>query len=263
MTDAAARHPLAPPERLYAKLRVSGGLSLIKVLSGLVVLLALLIGIQWSAPATAVATGEWNQGPAHEKGQGNLADLPLRSVSIKASNIHLALSDISDKYRLPIGLEVSPDDDLLKERDIVVKLDSGTLRDVLNSVAGQNPLYTWEIVDGVVNVFPKGGREPVLKALLETRVGDFRVSSGMSRFTFRENLTGSAEVKGVLAAFGVKSNNEIFVSRDMAKLGLSSPLDLSDVSVKAVLNQVIRDSETRYWIVNRDGPERQYLLLNL
>lgn len=234
-----------------------------KVLSGSLILLALLLGALRGAPTTAVATGGGQQEPPTVKRPDNPADLPMRSVSIKASNIHLALVDISDTYKVPVGLEVSPDDDLLKERGIVVRLDSGTLRDVLNAVAAQHPLYTWEIVDGVVNVFPKGGREPLLKALLETRMGNFHVGQGASRFTFRENLTKSPEVRGVLAAYGVKSNNEIFVSRDMKALGLGASLELWDVSVRAVLNRVIRDSETRYWLVNRDGPERQYLLLNL
>jgi hypothetical protein len=234
-----------------------------KILFGMSILLALMLGAQTGGTTPAVTSAAKRQVPAAETNPGSPADLPLRSVSIKARNIHLALSAISDTYKVPIGLEVSPDDDLLKERAIVVQLDRGTLRDVLDVVASQHPLYTWVIADGVVNVFPKGGREPMLKALLEARVGNFRLTPGTSRFTFRENLTDSPEVKGVLAAFGIKSNNEIFGSRDVLKLGLNSSLDLSHVSVKAVLNRVIRDSETRYWIVNRDGAERQYLLLNL
>jgi hypothetical protein len=160
-----------------------------KILFGLSILLALLLGARMEATTTAITAAAEMQGPAAEKGPSHLADLPLRSVSIKAGNIHLALSAISDTYKVPIGLEVSPDDDLLKERNIVVQLDRGTLRDVLDLVARRHPLYTWEIADGVVNAFPKGSREPMLKALLEARVGNFRVgihaASPPSHVSFR------------------------------------------------------------------------------
>lgn len=70
-------------------------------------------------------------------------------------------------------------------------------------------------------------------------------------------------MKGVPAAFGVKANNEAILSRDLATLGPAFSLELSDVTVKYILNRVIRDGGAKYWIVNWDGPERQYLLLNL
>jgi hypothetical protein len=197
------------------------------------------------------------------KERGNLADLPLRAVSIKRSNVPLALHDIADKYNIPIGVEISPDDDLLKERKILVQFDSGTLKDALNSVVSQNPLYTWNIEDDVVNVFPKNNREPLLKALLEARIETISIPPGTSRFSFRESLIKSPELKGILASFGVESNNEVFLSRDIAALGRGFSLSLSDVTVKSILNRVIRESETKYWIINRDGPHRQYVLLNL
>lgn len=234
-----------------------------KALFGLSVLLVILLGAHKGAPSTVVPTQTRGQVAAAAKERGDLTGLPLHAVSIKRSNVPLALSDIADTYDVPIGVEISPDDDLQKERHIVVRLDSGTLKDVLNSVVSQNPLYDWDIEDGVVNVFPKGNREPLLKALLETRMGAFSIPPGTTRFTFRETLTESPELKGVLSGFGVKSNNEIFLSRDVAALGPNFSLNLSDVTVKTVLNRVIRDSNARYWIVNRDGPERQYLLLNL
>ena len=77
---------------------------------------------------------------------------------------------------MPIGVEVSPEDDLLKDRRIVLQMNGATLRDVLNSLVSQNPLYTWDIEDGVINVYPRGNREPLLRALLEAKIETFRIT---------------------------------------------------------------------------------------
>ena len=193
----------------------------------------------------------------------SVADLPVTDVSIRKSNMPLALSEIAYTCNIPIGVEISPDDDVLKERNIVVQIESGTVKDLLDSVVSQNPLYAWNIEDDVINVFPKGNREPVLKSLLETRIEAFRVDPDRGRLTFRESLTESPSVKSVLAAFGVKSNNEVFSSRDIRPLSRGYSLNVSNATVKSILNRVVRESATKFWIVNLDGEKRQHLLLNL
>lgn len=123
---------------------------------------AVLLGPGGATPrAPSLAGGRQATAP---KGRGDLAETPLRAVSIRRSNLPLALSDIAYAYNVPIGVEGSPEDDLLKERHIFVRLESGTLKEVPD---------TWAADDGVINVLPKGGREPLLKALLETLVGVF------------------------------------------------------------------------------------------
>jgi hypothetical protein len=198
---------------------------------------------------------------AHE--QASLPDLHVSDVYIKKSNVPLAVAELAYYYKVPIGIEVSPDDDLLKDRNIVVQMESGTVRDLLNAIMIQHPLYTWEVEDEVINVFPSVNREPILKALLETRLKTFSVAPGTDRFTFRESVTEDPEVRGTLAAFGVEADNEVFLSRDISTLGHSFSLSISGATVRTILNLVIRESETKFWIVNRAGEGKQYLLLNL
>jgi hypothetical protein len=223
----------------------------------------IVLGAQHAASSAVVSTGASHQGSIATRERGDLAELPVRAVSINRRNVLLALSHIADTYNVPVGFEVSPDDDLLRERNISVQLDSGTLKDVLDAIVSQHPLYAWRVEDDVVNVFPKANRDPALKSLLETRLKTFRVPPRTSRYTFRESLTKTPKVKGVLASFGVQPDNEVFVSRDFAALGRNFSLTTSNATVKAILNRVVRDSETKFWIVNREGPRRQYLLLNL
>lgn len=197
-------------------------------------------------------------------GRGDeLPDSPLRDVNIRRSNLLLALSDLAESHNIPIGVEISPKDDLLKDHKIVVSLKTATLREVLNALINQNPLYTWSIQDGVVNVFPRTDRDPLLKTLLETRIATFKVPPRTGRFTFRESITQTSEIERLLARFQVKAENESFLSRDIALLGHDFSTDFADATVRTILNRVIRDSGTKYWIVSRYGRSREFLLLNL
>jgi hypothetical protein len=194
----------------------------------------------------------------------SLADLPVANLYIQETNIHLVLSKIASKYKVPIGLEVSPEDDLLKDSTITIQMGNGTLKDILNEVVNQKPFYTWEAKDGVINVFPKdGNRDPLLQAILETKLERFSIKEGTSRIKFRESVIKSSELQNILEANGVTSENEIFSTRDMTALGRGFSLDVSNTTVRLILNRVIKESETKYWIINRYGVNKQYLLLNL
>jgi hypothetical protein len=137
------------------------------------------------------------------------------------------------------------------------------VKDLLDSAIGQNSLYTWAIEEGVINVFPKGRREPFLKRLLETNVALLRIAPGTSRVDFRRAVTDSPEVKSELAMFRVESDNQIYTSHDIRPLGPEYSLNAAGLTVRSILNGMIRESATKFWIVNLDGKEKQYLLLNL
>ena len=193
----------------------------------------------------------------------SLPDAPVGDIRFQEKNIHLALSRISGRYKVPIGLEVASADDLLNERSITVQLNGGTLGDVLNAVVSQCPLYTWKVQDGVINVFPtSGNRDPVLKAILAARIQDFYLEEGAPRFTFRQRVTSDPAVKSLLEENAVTFEGEMFSARDIERLGRGFSLKASNATVKTLLNRLIKESETKYWIINRDGAQKQYLMLN-
>jgi len=174
------------------------------------------------------------------------------------------LSRLSATIKLPIGLEVSPNDDLLIDRKMNLKIQKGTLRTALDSIVKQNPLYTWKIQNGVVNVFPNDpNRDHLIRAVLETKLQRFTIPRGMSRFALRQAVTAMNEVSSVLAQENVHAENQSFMSRDFDPLGRNFSLEISNVSVTELLNRVIRDSQTNYWVVVRQGERKEYFVLNL
>ena len=193
----------------------------------------------------------------------NILELPIKNCKMESSNIHLFLSAFAYKYNIPVGLEVALNDDLNENKPIVINMQNGTVKDVLNSVIEQNPEYTWEVDNQVINIFPKQNRDLILKQFLEVKFSKFIVKNETSKFGLRESIAKSEEARKFLNNNNVSVENEVFTSRDITKLGRNFTLDIENVDIKSLLNQVIRNSQTRYWIVNRYGKNKEYLLLNL
>lgn len=203
-------------------------------------------------------------GQSREMANQALIDGSIDNLDLKASNIHLMLSRLSAATKIPIGLEVSPDDNLSIDRDMKLEIQKGTLRIALNSIVKQNPLYTWKIQDGVVNVLPTDpNRDHLIRAVLGTKLQRFVVQPGMSRFVFRQTVTAMPEVKSLLEQENVHPENQSFMSRDFNSLGRSFSLEVSNVSVIELLNRVIRDSQTNYWVILRQGERKEFFVLNL
>lgn len=192
-----------------------------------------------------------------------LLNMPIKNLNLKAANISVLLSDLSTQKNLPIGLEVSPQDDLSKTKTVRLQIKSGTVADVLTSIVKQNPLYTWKIQDGVINVLPvEANRDPLLREVLETRLEKFSMERGMGKFYVRQTLSTIPAIKTILTQHKVVADNSAW-SRDFTPLGRGYELEASNISVSGLLNKIVRESQTKYWIVQRYGDRRQYFILNL
>lgn len=166
---------------------------------------------------TQVATG-FRQGVTG--GSKDLPSTPIENLELEAANIGLLLSELAAKKSVPIGLEVSPDDDLLHSKTIRLRIKNATLADALNSIVKQNPLYTWKIQDAVINVFPVDAkRDPLLKDILETKLEKFSIPHGMTRFDLRQTFSKVPAVKTLLTQHQVVPVNQSFMSRDFLPLG--------------------------------------------
>lgn len=158
----------------------------------------------------------------------------------------------------------SPDDDLSQTKTIRLKIKHGTLADALKSIVEQNPVYTWKLKDNAVNVLPiEANRDPLLRDMLEVKLEKFSIPQGTSRFTLRQTLSTTPAIRALLTQQDVLPEIQTFMSRDFLPLGRRYRLQAFDVTVAGLLNQVIRESQTKYWIILRNGDRKQYFVLNL
>jgi len=187
----------------------------------------------------------------------------VEAVRIDLSSLHLALSELASKYGIPIGLETIKEDGLESEEKITIDVPEGTIKDVLDAIIQAAPRYEWEVVDGVINVLPKENRDSFLKGILDTSIKEFTIKPGQSKISVRGAITNLPEVKEKLKAANVSPLNLEFVSTEFAKLSESFSLDARNKTVRSILNQIIRKSNAKYWLVSRFGKKQEFLIINL
>jgi hypothetical protein len=201
--------------------------------------------------------------PVIGRTEQNQTDIVVTDLQAGAENLHLMLATIAYKYKVPISLEVATDDNLSAGIPIIVHMKSGTLANVLDLIIEQRPSYTWQLSDNVISVFPKReARDAVLESVLDTRIERFSIPKATSQITFRESLNKLPELKRFFADNGIVASNEIFSSYDVKSLGSSFSMNVTELPIRSILNHVIRDSDRKYWFINRYGANRQYLLIN-
>lgn len=216
---------------------------------------SILLGLLMAT--SSIAQSDSRNGPR------SAADLTVTDLEIDGGNINQVLAKIAYKYSVPISLEVAIDDDLLKSAHVSVHVKRGKIADVLDNIVKQKPSYTWEFGPSTIRVFPKNEfRDPLLQTLLALRIDRFVLPKRTARLTFRQTLTQRPELKNLLASYHVSPSNEAFSQYDIASFGGDFSLDLENESVQSILDNVISNSQTKYWFIKREGEKREYLLIN-
>ena len=193
----------------------------------------------------------------------NAADIAVTDLRLEARNINQALAEVAYKYSVPISLEAATREDFLTSKRVTVQVTKGKIADVLNSIVKQKPAYTWEVSETSIRVFPKNDfRDTLLQTLLELRIGRFVLPKRAAKLTFRQTLSDRPELKTLLASYGVSSSVEAFSPYDIASFGNEFSLDVENATVRSILDRIITDSPIKYWFINRDGENRQYLVIN-
>ncbi len=203
---------------------------------------------------------------AHSETRGvakSVANIAVTDLRIEDKNINHLLAHIAYKYDVPISLEIATNEDLINGKKPRVQLKKGTLADVLDEIVKQKPSYTWEANERTINVFPKNDyRDPLLQTLLEIRIAHFVIQKSTVRLSFRQALTGSPELKNLLASYGVRPLIETSGSIDISPFGGDFSLDLENMSVRSILDSVIQTSKTKYWFIKRDEEDKKFFLIN-
>lgn len=192
-------------------------------------------------------------------GKGSsLATRQFKTLALEGQIAQL-FSILAHDYDIPIGLELDSElNDLTIYR---LKLDKGTLPELLDQFVSQNGKYDWFLENGVVNIFPRAKyRDSFLATILSVRLKKFAVTKGSSSWDLESLLLTSPELRAVLDANRVEAVSSManFSGGYIPQLGRNFSLNASDRTTKEILNQVVRESPlARFWIIGRirrDGP---------
>jgi hypothetical protein len=193
-------------------------------------------------------------------GAKELATKYLNNVRIKAQGVETLFIDLSLSYDIPIGLEIASHDDEFATYE--VNLKAGTLTDLLNQFTDMHRQYSWNINNGVVNVFPKNNfRDFVITDLLNVQISNFSVKANSSCWAFVESLLNTAEVQNALKMYGMNRSKLNFGGGYFPQLGRQFSFDVSNRTVRQILNQVISQSQiAKIWLVKKYSTDQTLLI---
>lgn len=192
--------------------------------------------------------------------QNDLATRSLENVRIEAQSIGALLEKLSLHYDIPVGFEAASNDD--ERVDYQLDFKKGLLSDLLNEFVARHDQYAWEIRDGVVNIFPKDNyRDALFKDLLATQIDSFAVKKKTSCLELAKSLAATSEVRKVLAAHGTRYQERTFSGSYIPQVGQNFALDVSNMTLKSMLNKVIKESPAaRFWLVTRNSSDQTFFL---
>ena len=216
-----------------------------------VIIMLIFVGANSSAYAQKMVQPRTHKQPAPTQ---------LENFHIQAQSIESFFSRLSLSNNIPVGLEIASNDNEFIVYDLELK--RGTVADFLNRFVKAHNQYTWETVDGVINVFPKDSyRDLTIAELLNTPIGSFSIGENTSCFALIDALLATPEVKKYLAASGISQRGLNFSGGYFPQLGRSFTFNDSNMTVKSILNKVAKESPlARMWVTKKYGAEQKFFI---
>lgn len=190
----------------------------------------------------------------------DLAQKQFEDVRIEEENIGALFSHFSSAYNLRIGLEIARNGDELTSYRFILK--KGTLADLLNQFVAEHKQYTWTIENGILSVFPTYEyRDPLLAELLTTNISSFSIKEKTTTWGFGEDLVATPEIKRILELRGVSCDVGYLGGFYIQQLGQEFTLEVSNVTLKSLLDQVLIESPVaKHWVIANKNSTKRILL---
>ncbi len=147
---------------------------------------------------------------------------------------------------------------------VTLNADNQKLRVVLDDLVRQMTNYKWTIRDGMVNVSPKYDREPVIEALLDLRIAQFRFKAGRKIIHVFEDLRKTTELRGFRKTNNIEiTMNSGGIDGDGLNFVLQEDIEFNDLTVRELLNKLGKLNKVG-WII-RSGPVKagRHILLGV
>jgi len=201
------------------------------------------------------------------RSQINSEELLNRTVTFQTQRACLVyvVGKLATDWDVPIGMEKA-----IGHKDecrISIDVKSATVRDLLSLIAQQEPAYTWEYVDRVINVIPTRDRNEFLSSFLQLHFDRILYPKGNDddSYSLRKRILDLPEVTQLMKSRRVRVAGLLYSepSRGTVLLTENQNLSCLNVTVRQYLNFVIANSKRRTWIIDMVGEKNDELLLGL
>lgn len=177
---------------------------------------------------------------------------------VNQSGVNSALSLLASKARVCIGF-VDASTSSADERKLSIQILKGTVKDVLNEIVKQDDKYTWNEAGQVINVHPSKNDSPIMRIARTTIPSVEFDSVELEDLGFR--IFQYPQTKAVLERSGKKYGRGFKYSGP----ALGNPnVSLSAIgsSILEISNDVLRKGYARFWHLDLDGPNNEFVRLN-
>lgn len=177
-------------------------------------------------------------------------------LTIKTGNLFQICGGLANEG-IPVGFEGAIGFDISGPKN--VQVENGTLKEVLESITKQDPTYTWEVNNGVVNIYPVQFRDETIKSLLEKEIANFSTIKATGRDEIAKNIKSTNEINFLLKEkqiqFNISTKTNLY-----AKDGISE-FNLSNIELKGVLNKIVKESsDSKLWSITKTKEGSIFLL---
>lgn len=207
----------------------------------------------------------WCNTSSAQKSQANAQNRLLNrkiELHISGATMMQVLSTLAVVHRVPIGIEYAMADH--NERQLSVESKEQSLRDILDLIIKQEPLYRWEVIDGVINFIPVRDRDPFFEVLMNTAVSKYDPGKWTIKFQLRDALGNTPEVRTLLESNQkTLAKYEDYVSYPSIYTRKEVDVSASNTTVRGILNQIVRISEHKSWSIGWSDKEKKVLSIRL
>lgn len=197
-------------------------------------------------------------------------------MNLSQTNFLSVLQILAYKHKIPVGIELNMTyrqksfAEMRVENGRItwedrLEIHAGTLKEILDQLVQQEPEYSWEISDGVVNVYPISNRDPLIKGILELQIKEVTLKNQkIDRPDLLDIISNADKFGELLTHSGVEFRrsdtlNQVFIYENTEIGGF----EVKDTNVKTILNKFIRESHQKIWILERGGINNEILSINL
>ena len=203
-----------------------------------------------------------SSGPTSQRNSED--DLLIRKIDLhmKGATLMHALSTLAVIHRVPIGIEYSLADQ--NEPKLFLESEHDSLKQVLDSIIKQEPLYRWEVSDGVINFVPIRDRDPFFETLVNTSVSKYDPGKWTIKFQLRDAIGNTPEVKRLLESNKktlAKYEDYLYYPSIYTKKDVD--VSASNTTVREILNQIVRISEHKSWSIGWSDKDKKVLSIRL
>ena len=95
----------------------------------------------------------------------HISDRKIDDVSVENLDLQKAIRSLARDKRIPIGLEVLPDNKL-NSAPVSLRLERATVGEIVDKLLANDPRYHWREIEGVIDIAPLA-HDPLLETIVE------------------------------------------------------------------------------------------------